>query len=103
MSSTIPLPPREQLYKRYCSNKQTHYSDRNCPPPTVTRTAAAIGPAVINTHTIFSKSFLFPVFVSKISEKLEEGTGNVGLASGTSAITSGSDGAHPSDSDSGTY
>jgi hypothetical protein len=24
MSSTIPLPPREQLYNRYCSNKHTH-------------------------------------------------------------------------------
>jgi hypothetical protein len=23
MSSTIPLPPREQLYNRYCSNKHT--------------------------------------------------------------------------------
>jgi hypothetical protein len=22
MSSTLPLPPREQLYNRYCSNKQ---------------------------------------------------------------------------------
>jgi len=24
MSSTIPLPPREQLYNRYCNNKHTH-------------------------------------------------------------------------------
>jgi hypothetical protein len=26
MSSTIPLPPREQLYNRYCSNKHSHTS-----------------------------------------------------------------------------
>ena len=25
MSSTLPLPPREQLYLRYCSNKHTHF------------------------------------------------------------------------------
>jgi hypothetical protein len=25
MSSTIPLPPREQLYNRYCSNKHTPF------------------------------------------------------------------------------
>jgi hypothetical protein len=24
MSSTIPLPPREQLYNRFCSNRHTH-------------------------------------------------------------------------------
>ena len=24
MSSTIPLPPRQQLCSRYCSNKHTH-------------------------------------------------------------------------------
>ena len=28
MSSTIPLPPREQLCNRYCSNKHTHSSTR---------------------------------------------------------------------------
>ena len=28
MSSTLPLPPREQIYQRYWSNKHTHNRDR---------------------------------------------------------------------------
>jgi hypothetical protein len=32
MSSTIPLPPREQLYNRYCSNKQQKKRLSLCQP-----------------------------------------------------------------------
>jgi hypothetical protein len=36
MSSTIPLPPREQLYDRYCSNKHTHAADSGKVTPLLT-------------------------------------------------------------------
>ena len=32
MSSTIPLPPREQLHNRYCSNKTTSLVGRTTLP-----------------------------------------------------------------------
>jgi hypothetical protein len=60
MSSTIPLPPREQLYNRYCSNKHWHTPPKRlgssylivhvlpCPPPPPAH-IFIIGPAVINT------------------------------------------------------
>jgi len=34
MSSTIPLPPREQLYNRYNSNKHTHMPGSDRAPTT---------------------------------------------------------------------
>jgi hypothetical protein len=46
MSSTLLLPPREQLYNRYCSNKHTRY------PPPPHANSFIIGTAVINTHTV---------------------------------------------------
>jgi hypothetical protein len=61
MSSTIPLPPREQLYNRYCSNKHTHlYSPLTfslCPP---------IHPYLHKSPPTLSKNFIQKISFNKI-------------------------------------
>jgi hypothetical protein len=52
MSSTIPLPPREQLYNEYCSNNNKKDDVTKCPPlsPSPHANSFIVGAAVINKN-----------------------------------------------------
>ena len=59
MSSTIPLPPREQLYNRYCSNKHTFSAPDTLFQQAHRETEAHFTAAGMSSHRNQSDSFRF--------------------------------------------